>query len=94
MKPGWRKELGRVIASIKDEKEANELLCEILTPAEYEEVVKRWQIVKLLEQGVPQREIRDRLHVSIATVTRGARELKYGKGSFKKFYNRIYSRGK
>jgi len=70
MKPGWRKELGRVIASIKDEKEANELLCEILTPAEYEEVVKRWQIVKLLEQGVPQREIRDRLHVSIATVTR------------------------
>lgn len=53
----------------------------ILTPQELREIPTRLMIVKLLKQGVPQREIASRLRVGIATVTRGSREL--AKGNFR-----------
>lgn len=48
----------------------------LLTPAEFDEVTKRLQIFKMLQQGIPQRQISDTLGVGIATVTRGSRALK------------------
>ncbi len=85
----WKKELAKVVASVKDTREVGELLEALLTPAEHEELAKRWQIVKQLIREVPQREIRDKLKASIATVTRGSRELQYGAGTFQKFYKRL-----
>jgi len=49
---------------------------QLLTPSEYEEIVKRLQIFRMLVQGVPQRKIAEQLGVGIATVSRGARALK------------------
>jgi Trp operon repressor len=57
-------------------------LRDLLTPREYREFVKRWQIVKLLTRGTTQREIAKRLRVSIATVTRGSRVLLEKRGGF------------
>ena len=54
----------------------------ILTPHEFEELVNRLQIVKLLKKGLPHQEIARRLEVGVATVTRGSRELRMGR--FKK----------
>ena len=51
-------------------------LRDLLTPAEYAEIVKRLQIFRMLEAGMPQRKIAEELGVGIATVTRGARALK------------------
>ena len=51
-------------------------LRDLLTPAELTEVCNRLQILRMLEAGVPQREIAKQLGVGIATVTRGARALK------------------
>ena len=48
----------------------------LLTPSELSEISKRLQIFKLLEQGMPQRQIAEKLGVGIATVTRGSRALK------------------
>lgn len=45
----------------------------ILTDKEQFELAKRLQIFALLQQGLPQREISERLEVGIATVSRGAK---------------------
>lgn len=59
-------------------------LQDLLTPQEYEEIAVRWQIVRLLAEGIPQRTIAKNLKIGIATVTRGSRELSNPKGGFRK----------
>lgn len=79
----YRAELRRLLQEIA--KEADTLgafLVDILTPAEYNEIARRWQIVKQLSRRVPQRKIARDLHVGVATITRGARELLDPKGGF------------
>ncbi|MCF7825376.1 MAG: trp operon repressor [Candidatus Marinimicrobia bacterium] len=75
-------ELASILSSISDEKQMSKLLQDFLTPQELEDLVLRWEIIKLLHQGLPQREIAKELGVAIGTVSRGARELKYGHNGF------------
>lgn len=77
-------ELAQVIVSLRDKSTTKSFLKNLLTPAELEEIAKRLQIVKLLKKGISQREIADKLGVSIGTISRGSRELKYGEAGFKK----------
>lgn len=88
----WKNELHKLICAIRHEKEAGKLLSELLTPAEHDDLAKRWQIVKLLMKNETQRNISKKLKLSIATVTRGAKELNYGDGTFQIFFKRLYSR--
>ncbi|MBU1019037.1 MAG: Trp family transcriptional regulator [Patescibacteria group bacterium] len=76
-------ELADSIVGIDNKTLAKAFLKNLLTPAELEEAVKRLQIVKLLNKGVPQREVAKKLHVSIGKISRGSRELKYGETGFK-----------
>lgn len=78
----YRKELVNLLASIKDSKLMDEFLEDLLTPAEFEDINIRWQIIKLLSKRVPQRKIAGSLGVSIAKITRGSRELLNEKGGF------------
>ena len=55
------------------------LLNGLLTPKELEEFAERIRIVQLLKKGVGQHTIAGKLHVGVATVSRGAREIKEGK---------------
>lgn len=75
-------ELVEIIVSLKRKDLTLAFLKNILTPAELDEIATRLQIVKLLKKGIPQREIVKKLGVSIGTVSRGARELKYGEQGF------------
>lgn len=75
-------ELVEVVVSLKKKNLALAFLKNILTPSELEEISTRLQIVKLLKKGVSQREVAKTLNVSIGTVSRGARELKYGEQGF------------
>ena len=84
MNKKYIKELSEVLVSIKDVSLAEAFLHNILTPSELEEVSKRLQIVKLLHKGIPQREVSKKLEVSMGTVSRGSRELKYGESGFTK----------
>lgn len=59
----------------KDKSKLNTFLEVMLTHGEYEEIPKRWQIIKRLHKGEQQRKIAHNLQVGIGTVTRGAHEL-------------------
>ncbi len=69
------------ILQLKNKKEMENFLQGVLTPKELVEIPHRLQIVKLLKRGVAHHEIAEKLHVGVATVTRGSREIQ--KGRFK-----------
>ncbi len=75
-------EIFQLFAKPKTAKESRELLNDLLTTHEIEQVVERFQIVKLLSQGMSQRKVRDELGVSIEKVTRGAKAWRRSKGGF------------
>lgn len=56
-----------------DSKELEQLLDALLTEKEQLELANRIRIFSLLQEGLPQREISDKLGVGIATVSRGAK---------------------
>ena len=72
------KDLLKAFSSVKDPELMESFLHNILTPGEFDEIVMRLQIFKLLHQGLPQREVSKKLGVSIGTISRGSRELQYG----------------
>lgn len=72
-------ELVRVMMSRRSEKELEFFLRAILSPKELKEIPTRLQIVKMLKQGIPQKEIAKKLGVGVATVTRGSKELQKGR---------------
>lgn len=79
----YKKELLRLLREIAKEPDTlDAFLVDILTPVEYNEIARRWQIVKQLSRKVPQRKIAKDLHVGVATITRGARELLDTEGGF------------
>ena len=47
----------RALCTIRSPEEMRRVLAEILTPAEYRALLKRWAILRLLRDGIPQREI-------------------------------------
>lgn len=75
------KSLANTILKIKTPLEMSDFLEGILTPQEIIELAQRIEIVKLLKVGMPQRKIAVKVGVSIATVSRGSREINRGKFS-------------
>jgi len=61
---------------LKSDNEIVDFMTEILTEAELETLSKRWQILNLLKEGNTQRDIAEKLKVSLCKVTRGAKILK------------------
>lgn len=64
------------LLAIDSREEMASALHALLTPSEFTEIIKRLQIFRMLEAGIPQRKIAEELGVGIATVTRGSRALK------------------
>lgn len=75
------KELVKAILNVRGKEEMYDFLQGILTPKELFEIPNRLQIVKMLKKGISQHDIAEKLHVGVATVTRGSREIQ--KGRFK-----------
>ncbi len=80
-----------LLTELDDSRLMEKFLNDLLTPQEFEELATRWEIIKMLDAGHPQREIAKRLNVSIGTVSRGARQLKYGKRGFTELLSRLKS---
>ncbi len=86
----YKKEIVNVFSQIGVNKNLmKELLADILTPKELEEVALRWQIVKRLNKGDKHRDVAGELCIGISTVTRGSRELRNKKGGFALVLNKL-----
>lgn len=51
-------------------------LREIFTPGELHDLALRWELMRRLSQGVPQRQIAGEMGISLCKITRGAKILK------------------
>ena len=78
MKRKLQKNLTEFLFQIEDFKQFEDCMKNLLTPEELAEMAVRLEILKQLIEGSPQREIATKLGVSIATITRGSKELKTG----------------
>ena len=72
-------ELIKTLLDIQTKEEMYDFLQGILTPKELLEIPNRLQIVKMLKRGVSHHDIAEKLHVGVATVTRGSREIQKGR---------------
>ncbi len=79
----YKHELIEIFLKIHGDKELmTEFMKDILTPAEFEAMALRWQIVKKLNKGETHRSVAGDLGLGISTVTRGSRELRNKSGGF------------
>lgn len=68
-----------LIHATRDRRLLEDFLYGLTTPKERQEIGRRVEIVKRLLKGETQHEIAGDLHVGVATVTRGSRELGAGR---------------
>lgn len=69
-------EISSVLASTDDPELIDGFLLSILTATEAQNIASRWELVKLMDRGVSQRKIAERLGISLCKITRGSKELK------------------
>jgi TrpR-related protein YerC/YecD len=82
-------ELAGAFLRLRTRDEARRFLRDLCTRGELEALAHRWQIVRLLDEGVPYLEIAERVHTSTATVTRVAQWFRHGTGGYRLVLRRI-----
>ena len=80
--PGALKELCDAVSKVRDPLLIEDFLNSLLTKKELAEVSSRWALVRLIDEGVSQRQIASRLGLSLCKITRGSKELKKENSSF------------
>ena len=83
------RELAALLAQAESARDMEMLVEGLLTPAEVEEVMRRWRLLKRLTAGQTQREISREMKVSLGKISRGSLMLKYGLPEFTDLMRRI-----
>lgn len=65
-----------VLCEITDPGQMQKFLAEMLTPSECRDLALRWELMRQLKKGIPQRKIASELGISLCKITRGAKILK------------------
>jgi TrpR-related protein YerC/YecD len=71
------------IVSLETKQEVERFFRDLCTLSELEAMAHRWQVVQLLEEGLPYLEIAERTGASTTTVTRVAHWLRHGEGGYR-----------
>lgn len=79
--------ISTVLCKIEDVQQIQRLLGEILTPSEQRDLALRWELMRRLKKGIPQRQIAKELGISLCKITRGAKILKQDHSVSKHFLN-------
>ncbi len=74
--------LFEAVISLKNVDECRRFFRDLCTPAELQALVDRWQVVTLLQDNLPYRQIHDLTGVSVTTIGRVARFLADGFGGY------------
>lgn len=82
--PGFE-QICSVLCDIKTPERMQAFLEEVLTPSERHDLALRWELMRRLKRGEPQRQIAKELHISLCKITRGAKVLKEP-GSVSNYY--------
>ena len=77
------------VISLKNIDECRSFFLDLCTPAELQALVDRWQVVELLVQDLPYRQIHDMTGVSVTTIGRVARFLSDGFGGYETALRRV-----
>jgi TrpR-related protein YerC/YecD len=77
------RELFDAIRSLETRAETEAFFRDLCTLSELEAMAHRWQVARLLEQGLPYLEIAERTGASTTTVTRVAHWLRHGEGGYR-----------
>lgn len=84
--PNWKtsklKKLSQAFLSLKTESEMLNFLRDLCTLEELEEMSKRWEAVRLLEEGLAYRAIAEKTRLSTTTVTRISHWLHNGENGY------------
>ncbi|MBL4635124.1 MAG: trp operon repressor [Kofleriaceae bacterium] len=72
-----------VIKGLQSKAKVRRFLEDLCTPKELEALAERWRVAKLIDKGMPYREIYEKTGVSTATVTRVARAMEHGSGGYR-----------
>ena len=76
-------DLFEAIRSLEGTDEVERFLRDLCTLSELEAMAHRWEVVKLLDQGLPYQEIARQTGASTTTVTRVAHWLRHGEGGYR-----------
>jgi TrpR-related protein YerC/YecD len=76
-------ELFEALRSLKSRPELESFLRDLCTLGELEAMAHRWQVARLVDQGLPYTEISEKTGASTATVTRVAHWLNHGEGGYR-----------
>lgn len=79
-----------LLAAAKNAQEIEELFSALLTPAEKKTLQERVEIVEGLLAEKTQRKISEETGASLATISRGSREIKFGSGILQKLFSRVF----
>lgn len=82
VEPQDHTELFKTIASLRTSDEAERFLRDLCTRSELDAMAHRWEVAKLLAEGLPYLEVSKRAHASTTTVTRVAQWLRNGEGGY------------
>ena len=83
----WRtsetRDLLETILRLRTLGEAERFFRDLCTLSELETLAHRWQVAKLLDEGLTYLEVAERTGTSTATVTRVAQWLRHGEGGYR-----------
>lgn len=72
------------VAAIDDPSFLKDFFTCLFTPAELQDIGKRWLLVNEIDKGTTQREIARMFKMSLCKITRGSRELKKPNSAFRR----------
>lgn len=82
------RELAAAIAALRDGEEALRFLRDLCTVNELREFAARWEVARLLDEGVSYHEISERTGASSATISRVNQWLRYGRDGYRLILDR------